>query len=73
MGLRIEKRPESVAIEILADKQSLSEVGAAVDAYAKITTRNVGNKDSKALGEVSESNTASIFKGQWPFDTCNGD
>jgi hypothetical protein len=68
----MEKTPESVAAEISALKQSLSEVSTAIDAYAEIATQNVGNKDSKALGEVKESHKALFLKTNALLMTARG-
>jgi hypothetical protein len=59
---KMEKTPESVAAEIAALRHTLSEATAAIDKYAEIATQNVGNKDSTASGEVSESHRALFLK-----------
>lgn len=69
---KMEKTPESVAAEIAALKHSLMEVGDAVDKYAQIATQNVGNKDSTASGEVSESHRALFLKTSKLLTTVRG-
>jgi hypothetical protein len=51
----MERTAESVAAEVAALKQALKEVSAAIDNYSEIATRNVGNKDARASGEVRKS------------------
>ncbi|KAE9370157.1 hypothetical protein N431DRAFT_343662 [Stipitochalara longipes BDJ] len=68
----MEKTPESVAAEIQALKRSLSEVSTAIDEYAEIATRNVGNKDTKATGEVSESHKGLFLKTHALLATVRG-
>lgn len=68
----MEKTPESVAAEISALKHSLSQVTAAIDEYAEIATQNVGIKNSKALGEVSESHKTLILKTNTLLTTVRG-
>jgi hypothetical protein len=69
---KMEKTPESVAAEIAALRHSLSEVTAAIDKYAEIATQNVGNKDSTASGDVSESHKALFPKTSKLLTTVRG-
>jgi hypothetical protein len=68
----MEKTPESVAAEIAALRHGLSEVTAAIDKYAEIATQNVGNKDSTASGDVSESHKALFLKTSKLLTTVRG-
>jgi len=50
----MEKTAESLAQEVAAMKDMLSKVSTAIDVYAETATKNLGRKDVKSLGEVSE-------------------
>jgi hypothetical protein len=53
----MEKTSSSVAEEIAALRQTLEKVNSALDSYAEIAARNVGDKSIAASGEVSNAHT----------------
>ncbi|RFU31747.1 hypothetical protein B7463_g4589, partial [Scytalidium lignicola] len=68
----MERTPESVAAEVAALKQSLSEVTAAIDRYAELATQNVGNRDVTASGGVSQSHRDLYLKTSKLLRTVRG-
>lgn len=68
----MEKTADSVAAEVAALRQSLSEVSAAVDRYAELATQNVGNKDVTASGDVSQSHRDLYLKSRRLLQTVRG-
>jgi hypothetical protein len=66
------KTAESLAHEIATIKQLLSRVGAAVDVYAEVATKDVGQKSSSGPGEVSEKHTALFMETSQLLRTVRG-
>ena len=68
----MKKTAESVAEEVRALKRMLGRVGAAINKYAEIATRNVGKKNMTGSGEISESHKALFLKTNKLLKTVRG-
>jgi hypothetical protein len=68
----MEKTESAVAEEIAALRQTLSKVSSAIDSYAEIATRNVGDKSIAASGEVNEAHTALYMEARELLTTVRG-
>jgi hypothetical protein len=68
----MEKTAESVSQEVAALKQILAQVSAAIDNYAEIATKNVGQKSIEASGEVSDLKTVLFMETHKLMRTARG-
>ena len=68
----MEKNADTLAQEIAAMKDMLSKVGAAIDICAGKATKNLGQKDPIALGEVNETHTSLVMETSKLLRTVRG-
>lgn len=68
----MDRNAESLAQEIAAMRHMLGKVSAAIDVYADRATKNVGQKDITAVGEVTETHTALFMETSKLLRTVRG-